>query len=73
MTETFSTSEPDLQQMFAEGLPMPLEVVDLWAKGTTPLEVLKAYNKDHGLALDPSEVTNNLLQKELLPDFANYG
>jgi len=56
MTENFSTSEPDLQQMFAEGQPFPLEVIDLWAEGSTPLEVLKVYNKNRGLALDQAEV-----------------
>jgi phosphoribosylformylglycinamidine synthase len=57
MTENFSTTEPDLQQMFAEGKPFPLEVIDLWAEGATPLEVLKLYNKDRGLALDQLEVS----------------
>ena len=61
MTENFSTTEPDLQQMFAEGKPFPLEVVNLWAEGATPLEVLKLYNKDRGLALDQLEVSKEIL------------
>jgi phosphoribosylformylglycinamidine synthase len=56
MTENLSTSGPDLQQMFAEGEPKPLEVINLTAPGSTPLEVLKVYNKNLGLALDLSEM-----------------
>lgn len=58
MTENFSTTEPDLQLMFAEGKPFPLEVVDIWAEASSPLEVLKLYNKDRGLALDQPEVSH---------------
>jgi phosphoribosylformylglycinamidine synthase len=56
MTENISTAEPDLTQMFAEGTPFPLEVIDLWAEGSTPLEVLKLYNTKRGLALDRLEM-----------------
>ena len=56
MTENISTSEPDLKQMFAEGQPFPLELIDLSAEGSTPIEVLKAYNKKRGLALDVPEM-----------------
>lgn len=56
MTENFSASEPDLTQMFAEGNPFPLEVIDLSAQGSTPIEVMKAYNTRRGLALDPLEM-----------------
>jgi phosphoribosylformylglycinamidine synthase len=56
MTENISTSEPIPEQMFATGTPFPLEVIDLWAKGSTPLEVLKMYNSKRGLALDPLEM-----------------
>jgi phosphoribosylformylglycinamidine synthase len=55
MTENISTTEPDLQQMFGEGQPFPLEVVDL-SSGSSPIEVLKAYNKKRGLALDQLEI-----------------
>jgi phosphoribosylformylglycinamidine synthase len=56
MTENISTSEPDLTEMFAEGAPFPLEVIDLWAEGSTPIEVLQIYNKKRGLALDQLEI-----------------
>lgn len=56
MTENISTTEPDLKQMFAEGQPFPLEVIDLSTEGSTPIEVLKSYNKKRGLALDVPEM-----------------
>ncbi|KAK0746717.1 CobB/CobQ-like glutamine amidotransferase domain-containing protein [Schizothecium vesticola] len=56
MTETMAEAAPDLSVMFAEGQPQPLEVVDIFAAGQTPVQVLNAYNKQRGLALDPSEV-----------------
>jgi phosphoribosylformylglycinamidine synthase len=56
MTENISIHEPGLKQMFAEGKPYPLEVVELSVEGSTPLEVLKAYNKEQGLALDQLEM-----------------
>ncbi|KAK3353210.1 CobB/CobQ-like glutamine amidotransferase domain-containing protein [Lasiosphaeria hispida] len=56
MTEHLTTDEPDLNAMFAEGQPQPLEVVDIFAKGQDPLQVLNDYNKKRGLALDQSEV-----------------
>jgi phosphoribosylformylglycinamidine synthase len=56
MTETFVTEAPDLNAMFAEGLPAPLEVVDIFADGQDPAQVLNSYNKARGLALDQSEV-----------------
>ena len=56
MTENISISEPDLKNMFAEGQPFPLEVIELSAEGFTPIEVLTAYNKKRGLALDQLEM-----------------
>jgi phosphoribosylformylglycinamidine synthase len=56
MTENITTTEPDLNEMFVEGQRFPLEVIDLSAQGSTPLEVLKAYNKKRGLALDQPEM-----------------
>jgi phosphoribosylformylglycinamidine synthase len=56
MTEIFSTSEPDLNQMFAERQPFPLEVVDIFADGVHAIEVLKEYNRKRGLALDQPEM-----------------
>ena len=54
MTENFSTEEPNLSQMFAVGQLYPLEVIDLSVGA--PLEVLKVYNKEKGLALDLPEM-----------------
>lgn len=54
MTENISLEEPSLEAMFIEGQPQPLEVIDF--SGGEPLEILKAYNKKQGLALDPLEM-----------------
>ncbi|RDW71491.1 phosphoribosylformylglycinamidin [Coleophoma cylindrospora] len=56
MTENITTEEPNLHEMFAEGDPYPLEVIDLSAPGSTPIEILQAYNKARGLALDQLEM-----------------
>ncbi|PQE28081.1 phosphoribosylformylglycinamidine synthase protein [Rutstroemia sp. NJR-2017a WRK4] len=56
MTEHFRVEEPDITAMFAEGEPLPLEIIELWTEGMTPMEVLKAYNKKRGLALDVPEM-----------------
>ena len=56
MTESFSSTEPDLDHMFAEGKPFPLEVIDLSVEGGNAVETLKAYNKKRGLALDQLEI-----------------
>ncbi len=56
MTETLATETPDLNTMFADGQPAPLEVVDIFADGQDPAQVLNSYNKARGLALDQSEV-----------------
>ncbi|KAI8965717.1 phosphoribosylformylglycinamidin [Daldinia sp. FL1419] len=56
MTEIISTSEPDLSTMFIEREPLPLEVVDIFSGSQSPLDMLKAYNAKHGLALDQSEM-----------------
>ncbi|KAF7933373.1 hypothetical protein BELL_0207g00060 [Botrytis elliptica] len=56
MTENISAEEPDVHKIFEEGEPIPLEVVDLWVEGSTPIEVLKAYNVKRGLALDTPEM-----------------
>jgi phosphoribosylformylglycinamidine synthase len=45
MTENISTSEPDVKEMFAEGCPIPLEVIDIFAEGVRPIQVLKEYQK----------------------------
>jgi phosphoribosylformylglycinamidine synthase len=56
MTENISLVEPDLEKMFSEGQPFPLEVINFSAEGSEPLEVLKTYNKKQGLALDQLEM-----------------
>lgn len=56
MTENIYKREPDIYQMFAEGQPYPLEVINLSASGDNAMEVLKAYNKKRGLALDQLEM-----------------
>ncbi|KAH8654134.1 putative Phosphoribosylformylglycinamidine synthase [Tricladium varicosporioides] len=42
--------------MFAVGQPFPLVVVDLGAEGSNPIEILKKYNVEQGLALDQLEM-----------------
>ncbi|KAL2760831.1 hypothetical protein ACRALDRAFT_1059418 [Sodiomyces alcalophilus JCM 7366] len=56
MTETMTLDLPDLATMFVEGQRYPLEIVDIFAPGSTPIDRLKAYNKEFGLALDDSEM-----------------
>ncbi|KFH40237.1 Phosphoribosylformylglycinamidine synthase-like protein [Hapsidospora chrysogenum ATCC 11550] len=56
MTESLSTAKPDLNVMFQEGQRYPLEIVDIFADGASPLDVLRDYNKKCGLALDESEM-----------------
>lgn len=56
MTEIFSFEQPSTTDMFAEGSPAPLTVVDIFAEGQDPLVVLGDYNKKMGLSLDQSEI-----------------
>ena len=56
MTQIISLSIPDLQQMFAQGTPAPLNIVDLYVERTTPHTALRKANKELGLALDESEI-----------------
>ena len=56
MTENLTTSEPDIRTMFAEGQRVPLEVIDIFAEGGNPLEILTEYNKERGLSLDRKSV-----------------
>ncbi|KAI1377426.1 phosphoribosylformylglycinamidin [Hypoxylon crocopeplum] len=56
MTEIISPNQPDLDSMFIEQEPLPLEVVDIFSGDQSPLDMLKAYNLEHGLALDQSEM-----------------
>ncbi|KAI4253366.1 MAG: hypothetical protein LQ352_003722 [Teloschistes flavicans] len=56
MTQELRHRFPDLDKMFAEGTPAPLQTIDLHAQGTTPQAVLQAANKDLGLGLHDSEI-----------------
>lgn len=56
MTEMMLSTKPDVPAMFSEGVSQPLEVVDIFAPGVNPLAMLRKYNKEHGLALDESEM-----------------
>lgn len=56
MTENISVEEPSPAKMFIEGQRYPLEVINLSAEGSAPLEILKAYNTERGLALDQPEM-----------------
>lgn len=56
MTQIISQDEPDLELMFSEHAPEPLEIVRLHGTGKTPLEVLQEANKRMGLALDQPEI-----------------
>ncbi|KAI1391215.1 phosphoribosylformylglycinamidin [Hypoxylon trugodes] len=56
MTEIISPNPPDLDSMFVEREPLPLEVVNIFSGEQSPIDMLKAYNLEHGLALDESEM-----------------
>lgn len=56
MTENLAADWPDLNAMFGEGEPRPLEVVDIFGGNKAPIEILADYNTKHGLALDRSEM-----------------
>lgn len=56
MTQIISTNEPDLQAMFSEHSPLPLEIIPLESGDKAPIEVLQEANKRLGLALDQSEI-----------------
>lgn len=53
MTQMISQSSPDLHQMFAQGTPAKLNVIDL---GMTPHAALRKANNEFGLALDEAEI-----------------
>ncbi|KAF4585866.1 Phosphoribosylformylglycinamidine synthase [Ophiocordyceps camponoti-floridani] len=56
MTETFALEKPCLDDMFRDAAPSPLVVVDIFAPGKDPIDVLRDYNKEKGLSLDESEM-----------------
>ena len=56
MTETISTHVPDLEAMFAEGVPAPAKVISLFESNSDPYKALQEVNRSLGLALDDSEI-----------------
>lgn len=56
MTETLDTSAPDLEKMFAQSSPAPLQYIPMHAEGSDPRDALRKVNKTLGLALDESEI-----------------
>ncbi|KAF7546457.1 hypothetical protein G7046_g9289 [Stylonectria norvegica] len=56
MTESLTIAKPDLEEIFHEGQRYPLEIVDIFAEGSTPIDILRDYNSKFGLALDQSEM-----------------
>ena len=56
MTETISTHVPDLETMFAAGVPAAAKVIPLFENDNDPRQELQAVNRSLGLALDDSEI-----------------
>lgn len=56
MTQIFSSSLPNLVDMFAEHLPPPVNVISLHGQLMEPHQILEQANKLLGLALDASEI-----------------
>ena len=56
MTQTLSTTAPDVELMFKEHVPSQLQIIDIHAEGSDPRQVLQQANKDLGLALSDSEI-----------------
>lgn len=56
MTQAIGQEEPDLQHMFSESAPQPLETIKLHGSDKSPKEVLQEANKRLGLALEESEI-----------------
>lgn len=56
MTETISSQQPSMNDMFIEGERASLYVVNIFADGQEPLSVLQEYNQAMGLALSEEEM-----------------
>ena len=56
MTQTLSATVPNLELMFKEHTPAPLQLIDIHAQGTDPRQALQRVNKTLGLALSDSEI-----------------
>ncbi len=56
MTQAASLTAPDLEVMFAQSSPAPLQHIRIHTEGTDPRDVLRQASKTLGLALDESDV-----------------
>lgn len=56
MTETLTSTAPDLENMFGSSGPAPLQHIPMHGKGNDPRLALRNANKTLGLALDESEI-----------------
>ena len=56
MTETISGHIPDLEVMFAQGIPAPAKVIPMFEHGSESRQALAEANKFLGLALDKAEI-----------------
>lgn len=56
MTQIFSSTLPNLADMFAENSPAPTKVINLYGQSMEPRQILEEANKSLGLALDSSEI-----------------
>ena len=56
MTQIFSSTLPNLADMFAEHLPAPVKVISLYGQSMEPHQILEEANRSLGLALDSSEI-----------------
>ena len=67
MTESFSTSLPDLTAMFGQHIPAPATIIDLGSEKGESRQALEEANNSLGLALDASEIDY------LVSAYAKYG
>ena len=56
MTQVFSSTPPDVEAMFAEHRPSPVEIIEIHEHGVDARKSLEAANKSLGLALDVSDM-----------------
>ena len=56
MTQSLTKDAPNLELMFAQHTPAPLQYIRINAEGSDPKEVLREANRKMGLALDESEI-----------------
>lgn len=56
MTQTLTSTTPNLELMFAQHEPAPLQHIPMHAEGKDPRDALRDANRTLGLALDESEI-----------------